>query len=44
MSETILTLGAGGDALTLAAILGRQPRTLRAFFEELAALDPGHRS
>jgi hypothetical protein len=26
-----------GSPLTLRAILGREPRTLRAFFEELAA-------
>jgi hypothetical protein len=25
-----------GNALTLRAILGREPRTLRAYFEELA--------
>ena len=35
------TIGLRGNALTLAAILGRQPRTLRAFFEELAAKGPG---
>ena len=29
--------GLRGGALTLAAILGREPRTLRAYFEELAA-------
>jgi uncharacterized protein YbjT (DUF2867 family) len=29
--------GLQGSALTLRAILGREPRTLRAFFEELAA-------
>ena len=28
-----------GNALTLRAILGREPRTLRAFFEELAATE-----
>jgi len=32
-------VGLRGNALTLAAILGRPPRTLRAYFEELAA-DP----
>jgi uncharacterized protein YbjT (DUF2867 family) len=31
------TIGLRGSALTLAAILGRPPRTLRAYFEELAA-------
>jgi uncharacterized protein YbjT (DUF2867 family) len=30
-------LGLLGNALTLRAILGREPRTLRAYFEELAA-------
>ena len=30
-------IGLRGNALTLAAILGRPPRTLRAYFEELAA-------
>lgn len=30
-------IGLRGNALTLAAILGRKPRTLRAYFEELAA-------
>jgi uncharacterized protein YbjT (DUF2867 family) len=30
-------IGRRGNALTLAAILGREPRTLRAYFEELAA-------
>ena len=30
-------IGLRGSALTLAAILGREPRTLRAYFEELAA-------
>jgi uncharacterized protein YbjT (DUF2867 family) len=30
-------IGLRGNALTLAAILGREPRTLRAYFEELAA-------
>ena len=30
-----------GNALTLRAILGREPRTLRAYFEELAAQQPG---
>jgi uncharacterized protein YbjT (DUF2867 family) len=30
-------IGLRGNALTLAAILGRAPRTLRAYFEELAA-------
>jgi hypothetical protein len=29
--------GLMGNALTLRAILGREPRTLRAFFAELAA-------
>jgi uncharacterized protein YbjT (DUF2867 family) len=29
-------IGLRGNALTLAAILGREPRTLRAYFEELA--------
>jgi uncharacterized protein YbjT (DUF2867 family) len=29
--------GLRGNALTLAAILGREPRTLRAYFEELSA-------
>ena len=29
--------GLNGNALTLRAILGREPRTLRAFFEKLAA-------
>jgi hypothetical protein len=27
-----------GNALTLRAILGREPRTLRAYFEELAGV------
>ena len=31
--------GLRGNALTLRAILGREPRTLRAFFEELASKD-----
>jgi uncharacterized protein YbjT (DUF2867 family) len=31
--------GLQGNALTLRAILGREPRTLRAFFAELAAAD-----
>lgn len=31
--------GLRGNALTLRAILGREPRTLRAFFAELAAAD-----
>jgi len=30
-------VGLRGNALTLAAILGREPRTLRAYFEELAS-------
>lgn len=30
-------IGLRGNALTLAAILGREPRTLRAYFEELVA-------
>lgn len=30
-------IGLRGSAITLAAILGREPRTLRAYFEELAA-------
>ena len=30
-------IGLRGNSLTLAAILGRQPRTLRIFFEELAS-------
>ena len=30
-----------GKALTLRTILGREPRTLRAYFEELAAQQPG---
>jgi uncharacterized protein YbjT (DUF2867 family) len=30
-------IGLRGNALTLGAILGRKPRTLRAYFEELAA-------
>ena len=37
-------IGLRGNALTLAAILGREPRTLRAYFEELAGStvsDPG---
>jgi len=29
--------GLMGNALTLRAVLGREPRTLRHFFEELAA-------
>lgn len=32
-------IGLRGNALTLRAILGREPRTLRSFFEELAASD-----
>jgi uncharacterized protein YbjT (DUF2867 family) len=32
-----------GNALTLRAILGREPRTLRAYFEELAAADNASR-
>lgn len=31
-------IGLRGNALTLAAILGREPRTLRAYFQELAGL------
>ncbi|HEX7784510.1 MAG TPA: NmrA family NAD(P)-binding protein [Sphingobium sp.] len=31
------TVGLQGNALTLRAILGREPRTLKAYFEELAA-------
>lgn len=31
--------GLKGNALTLRAILGREPRTLRAYFEELAGRD-----
>jgi uncharacterized protein YbjT (DUF2867 family) len=34
-------IGLRGNALTLAAILGRKPRTLRAYFEELAAHSRG---
>jgi hypothetical protein len=30
-----------GCALTLRAILGREPRTLRAYFEELASFEKG---
>ncbi len=33
-------VGLRGNGLTLAAILGREPRTLRAYFEELAARAP----
>ena len=33
--------GLRGNALTLRAILGREPRTLRTFFEELAPKDRG---
>jgi uncharacterized protein YbjT (DUF2867 family) len=33
-----------GNALTLRAILGREPRTLRAYFEELAGMKPANRS
>jgi len=33
-----------GNALTLRAILGREPRTLRAYFEELAGTKPASRS
>jgi uncharacterized protein YbjT (DUF2867 family) len=33
-----------GNALTLRAILGREPRTLRAYFEELAGTKPANRS
>ena len=32
-------IGLRGNSLTLAAILGRRPRTLRAFFEALASRD-----
>lgn len=32
-------IGLRGNALTLSAILGREPRSLRAFFEELAEAD-----
>lgn len=32
-------IGLRGNALTLRAILGREPRSLRAFFEELAEAD-----
>ena len=35
-------IGLRGSALTLAAILGRSPRTLRAYFEELAARHETH--
>ena len=34
-------IGLRGNPLTLTAILGREPRTLRAFFEEQAARNPG---
>jgi len=34
-------IGLRGNALTLRAILGREPRTLRAYFEELAAQNTG---
>lgn len=34
-------IGLRGNSLTLAAILGREPRTLRAFFEELAGRKSG---
>jgi uncharacterized protein YbjT (DUF2867 family) len=37
-------IGLRGNPLTLAAILGRKPRTLRAFFEEQAARNPAERS
>jgi uncharacterized protein YbjT (DUF2867 family) len=37
MFEHYDRIGLRGNALTLAAILGRAPRTLRAYFEELAA-------
>lgn len=37
MFEWYDTHGLLGNALTLRAILGREPRTLRAYFEELAA-------
>jgi len=33
--------GLVGSALTLRAILGREPRTLRAYFEELARKNEG---
>lgn len=33
--------GSAGNSLTLRAILGREPRTLRQYFEELAAAKPG---
>ena len=38
MFEHYDRIGLRGNPLTLAAILGREPRTLRAFFEEQAAL------
>ena len=37
MFEHYDRIGLRGNALTLAAILGREPRSLRAYFEELAA-------
>lgn len=37
MFEHYDRIGLRGNALTLAAILGRAPRTLRAYFEELAS-------
>jgi len=39
MFEHYDRVGLRGNALTLRAILGREPRTLRAYFEELAALN-----
>lgn len=40
MFEHYDRFGLRGNALTLRAILGREPRTLRAYFEELAAARP----
>ncbi len=36
------TIGLRGSAVTLAAVLGREPRTLRAYFQELAG-DPARK-
>ncbi|HEV2504706.1 MAG TPA: NmrA family NAD(P)-binding protein [Mesorhizobium sp.] len=38
--ESYTEFGSAGNSLTLRAILGQEPRTLRQYFEELAAIDP----
>ncbi|MBN9233641.1 MULTISPECIES: NmrA family NAD(P)-binding protein [Phyllobacteriaceae] len=39
--ESYSAFGSAGNSLTLRTILGREPRTLRQYFEELAAAEPG---